>query len=213
MRGEETYIGYYPVLVETACSLFSQPSILAIASKEQERNVNHYCTCLINHLSDIQNYPCLLNSLFSFINRRDMVGYLGGFIIEDCIQRCNQFQKLSTSILEVIKGLPPSYDQNTIKDIQEKANSWKGVISYENIDSIERFLFSLKKQVDESYDAFFAQDKLGKELARSEEERRRLQGLEEARHQDIREREMDEEEKRRKAREEYEKRLKTRKKK
>ena len=81
------------------------------------------------------------------------------------------------------------------------------------MEAFRRFLNQQRQQVDALYETLSDKEKLGQALAQSEEERRKLLEMEEARRRGITEMELDKEEKRRRAREEYAKNMRMRKKK
>lgn len=215
MEKTENFYNRYLELVRTADTLLTKPVAIKNEIQNSALDVEHFGACLAENLTALQDYPSLRESLFGLIAKEGMTGYLGEFLINDAISMCAAFKDTETGIKSKaikIKETTNS-DAGTLNLIIAKAESWRRIVSFDNIRYVDTFLKSLEKEVDKHYEALSTQDKLGRALARSEEERRRLLEIEEARRKGITEMELDKEEKRRKARDEYIKNIKTRKKK
>ena len=212
----ENFYKRYLDMVHTADGLLMRPLSIKTELQNASRDIEHYGACLSEHLSELQEYPSLATSLFRLIGQDGMTGYLGEFLIDEALRRCARFTEKETEIRHKtgrIKDASISEHNDVLDQIIIKAESWRRIITIDNLDHIEAFMTALETEVERHYDTLSTQDKLGRALARSEEERRRLLEIEEDRKRGITAKELDKEEKRRRAREEYTKNIKIRKKK
>lgn len=210
------FCNQYLSIVGSADSMLTRPAIIRAETKSAIQDVERYCAHLSSSLPALQEYPSLTDSLFKLIDKEGMSGFLGEFIIDDSIQKCEKYQLLEQEIqteIDRVLDARSGVDTIILHSISEKARSWHRIVSVDNLKYVEEFLLSLKRQVDKFFETLSAQERLGKALAQSEEERRKLLEQEEARRRGVTEQELDKEEKRRKAREEYAKAIRTRKKK
>lgn len=212
----ESFYNQYLCIVGSADNLLTRPAVIRNESMCTIQDVERYCAHLSSNLPTLRDYPSLADSLYNLIDKEGMTGHLGEFIIDNTLQRCESLNTLENEIqseIDKIIDARGGSDVTTLKSISEKVKSWHRVVSIDNINHLEDFLRFLKLQVDKYFDSLSAQERLGKALAQSEEERRRLIELEEARKRGITEQELSKEEKRQKAREEFAKNIRTRKKK
>lgn len=206
----------YKNLVNSTAELLTRPSCIKNEIDNNVADVERFGSHLIESLPKMKVYPLLTESVFSLLEHNEFTGYVGEFIIDEAIDSCNQFAQKEETILselEKIKEYSSSVQQDVLSEIRLKVLSWRRVITLDNMEYIRRFLDALQKQTDEIYESLSAEEKLGKALALSEEERKRLLAQEEARRRGITAMELEKEEKRRQAQEEYSKRIKIRKKK
>lgn len=211
----DSFYNQYLSIVDSADNLLSRPAIIKSETKYAIQDVECYCSHLSACLSALQKYPTLLESLFGLIEKNGMTGHLGEFIIDNAIQKCNEFSSLESEIQsEIDRVIEARSGSDTIilNAISEKAKAWHRIVSIDNLHYVGEFLSFLKQEVDKYYASLSAQERLGKALAQSEEERKRLLEMEEARKRGLSALELDKEEKRRKAREEFAKNIRTRKK-
>lgn len=212
----QPYYILYKNLVISADELLIRPSCIKNEVEDNIADIERFGNHLLKSLSKLKVYPLLTESVFSLLEHNEFTGYLGEFIIDEAIENCNQFAQKEESILsrlEKIKESSSSIQQSVLNEIRLKVLSWRRVITLDNMEHIRRFLNTLQKQTDDIYESLSAEEKLGKALALSEEERKRLLAQEEARRRGITAMELEKEEKRRQAQEEYSKRIKIRKKK
>ena len=212
----DNFYSQYLNIAGSADNLLTRPAIIRNESTCAIQDVERYCAHLSSNLPTLRDYPSLADSLYNLIDKECMTGHLGEFIIDNTLQRCESLNTLENEIqseIDKIIDARGGSDVTTLKSISEKVKSWHRVVSIDNINHLEDFLRFLKQQVDKYFDSLSVQERLGKALAQSEEERRRLIEMEEARKKGITELELSKEEKRRKAREEYAKNIRTRKKK
>jgi len=212
----DNFYSQYLNIVGSADNLLTRPAIIRNESTCAIQDVERYCAHLSTNLPALREHPSLAASLFNLIDKEGMTGHLGEYIIDNALQKCEDLNTLENEILSEIDRIIDARggnDETTLQDISEKAKSWHRVVSIDNINHLEDFLRFLKRQVDKFFDSLSAQERLGQALAQSEEERRRLIELEEARKRGITEQELSKEEKRQKAREEFAKNIRTRKKK
>ena len=206
----------YLNIVGSADSLLTRPAVIKSETKCEVQDVELYCSHLSSCIPSLQSYPSLLDSLYALIDKEEMTGHLGVYIIDNALIKCDEFCHLEDEIhseIERVLEVRSDSDKVLLNSISEKAKTWHRIVSVENLKFVGEYLLSLKQQVDRFFDSLSAQERLGKALAQSEEERKKLLEQEEARRRGITEQELDKEEKRRKAREEYAKKIKTRKKK
>lgn len=206
----------YKKLVNSTDELLMRPSYIKNEIDNNVADIERFANHLIESLPKMKVYTLLTESVFSLLEHNEFTGYVGEFIIDEAIDSCNQFAQKEETILselEKIKEYSSSVQQDVLSEIRLKVLSWRRVITLDNMEYIRRFLDALQKQTDEIYESLSAEEKLGKALALSEEERKRLLAQEEARRRGITAMELEKEEKRRQAQEEYSKRIKIRKKK
>ena len=216
METEQTYCKQYQNFVKSADLLLTLPAYVKEETTKKKEDVERFGKHLSERLSDLETYPSLMASLFALIGRDDKMGYLGEFIIDESLNVCAEFsqtEKDLTAKLDRIRNSSLNVDGNLLAEIASKVISWRRSITLDNMDELKRFLNYQRLQVDAIYEPLRDKDKLGQALAQSEEERRQLLEMEEARRRGITELELDKEEKRRKAREDYNKNMKIRKKK
>ena len=215
----ETYLTYseqYLNIVKSADILLTMPAYMKAETKKRIEDVEQFGRHLSKRLPELEAYPSLMASVFSLIGRDDMVGYLGEFLIDEAIKNCSEFvqiEKELTTKMDRIGNSSLTVDRNLLAEMSNKVKSWRRSVTLDNMDAFRRFLEHQRQQVNALYETLSDKEKLGQALAQSEEERRKLLEMEEARRRGITEMELDKEEKRRRAREEYAKNLKMRKKK
>lgn len=216
MGTDLTYSEQYLNIVKSADLLLASPVHLKVETKKRIEDVERFGEHLSKRLVELEPYPSLIDSLFSLIERDNMTGYLGEFLIDEAVNVCDEFTRMEkelTTKLDRIASSSLTMNRNLLGEISEKIKSWRRSISLENIEAFRRFIEHQRLQIDKLYETLSDKEKLGQALAQSEEERKRLLEWEEARRRGITEMELDKEEKRRKAREEYAKNMKKRKKK
>jgi hypothetical protein len=215
----ETYLTYseqYLNIVKSADILLTMPAYMKAETKKRIEDVEQFGRHLSKRLPELEAYPSLMASVFSLIGRDDMVGYLGEFLIDEAIKNCSEFvqiEKELTTKMDWIGNSSLTVDRNLLAEMSNKVKSWRRSVTLDNMDAFRRFLEHQRQQVNALYETLSDKEKLGQALAQSEEERRKLLEMEEARRRGITEMELDKEEKRRRAREEYAKNMKMRKKK
>ena len=215
----ETYLTYseqYLNIVKSADILLTMPAYMKAETKKRIEDVEQFGRHLSKRLPELEAYPSLMASVFSLIGRDDMVGYFGEFLIDEAIKNCSEFvqiEKELTTKMDRIGNSSLTVDRNLLAEMSNKVKSWRRSVTLDNMDAFRRFLEHQRQQVNALYETLSDKEKLGQALAQSEEERRKLLEMEEARRRGITEMELDKEEKRRRAREEYAKKLKMRKKK
>lgn len=212
----QPYYILYKNLVISTDELLMRPSCIKNEVENNIADIERFGNHLLKSLPKLKVYPLLTESIFSLLEHNEFTGYVGEFIIDEAIDSCNQFAQKEETILselEKIKEYSSSVQQDVLSEIRLKVLSWRRVITLSNIEYIRRFLDALQKHTNEIYESLSAEEKLGKALALSEEERKRLLAQEEARRRGITAMELEKEEKRRQAQEEYSKRIKIRKKK
>ena len=215
----ETYLTYseqYLNIVKSADILLTMPAYMKAETKKRIEDVEQFGRHLSKRLPELEAYPSLMASVFSLIGRDDMVGYLGEFLIDEAIKNCSEFvqiEKELTTKMDRIGNSSLTVDRNLLAEMSNKVKSWRRSVTLDNMDAFRRFLEHQRQQVNALYETLSDKEKLGQALAQSEEERRKLLEMEEARRRGITEMELDKEEKRRREREEYAKNLKMRKKK
>lgn len=216
METEQTYSKQYLNIVKSADLLRTLPAYVKAETKKRIEDVERFGTHLSNCLSELEAYPSLMASLFALIERNDLTGYLGEFLIDEAVSVCTEFAKVESELLAKLDRIGNSslnVDRNLLAEIASKVMSWRRSITLDNMEVLRRFLDHQRLQVDALYETLSDKEKLGQALAQSEEERRKLLEMEEARRRGITEMELDKEEKRRRAREEYAKNMRMRKKK
>lgn len=209
MEQNSVFVGKYIEFVAALDDLQCRPSLVTNYCDGQIENVDIYCRKLVAQLTTLNGYPLLAESLYQSIGRADMTGVLGEYVIDNAVVMCGMFADKEMAIcgaVDHIKNNTDASDKSVLDDIAAKARCWRKMVSLDNIRWVNDYMDSLKRRVDDFYENLSAQEKLGKALAKSEEERRRLIEMEEARKRGISEKELDKEEKRRKAREEFAKR-------
>lgn len=213
---QQTYYQIYLNIVKSADVLLTQPTHIKSDTEKKVADVEMFGKYLVDNLSKLESFPSLAKSLFELVRREEMTGYLGIFLIDEAIAMCNEFIHTEDEIMTKVDRIANSsltIDQSLLNEIRIKTKSWRKMVVRENIPDIKLFLATLRQQIDSLYETLNDKEKLGKALAQSEEERKHLLEMEEARRRGITELELDKEEKRRKAREEFAKSMKTRKKK
>lgn len=216
MENYLTYSEQYLNIVKSADLLLTRPAYVRAETKKRIEDVEWFRGCLLKRLSELEAYPSMVVSLFSLIDRDDITGYLGEFLIDEAVNVCAEFALVEKELMtkvDRIRNSSLTVDRNLISEISNKVKSWQRGITLDNVEMYRRFFEHLRLQVDALYESLSDKEKLGQALAQSEEERKRLLEMEEARRRGITEMELDKEEKRRKAREEYAKNLRMRKKK
>lgn len=213
MNIDTTFYDQYKNIVKSIDGLKAQPEQIDKEARLAIDDVKCYSSHLQNVLFKLEEYPLLAKSLLNLIGRMDMRGYLGIFIVDETITHVQEFIKQEQELSKQIDAMREGGDQAVLQELKRKAQSWRRIITINNIEYVGRFLLSLKNQADELYESLSVKEKLGKALEKSEEDRRRLIELEESRQRGLSEREMSREEKRQKAREEYARSIRIRKKK
>lgn len=216
MENNLTYSEQYLNIVKSADLLLTRPAFVKTEMKKRIEDVEWFRGCLLKRLSELDTYPSLVSSLFSLIDRDDITGYLGEFLVDEVVHVCAEFANTEKELMTKVDRIRSSsltVDRNLIGEITNKVKSWRRGITLDNVEMYRRFIEHLRLQVDALYETLSDKEKLGQALAQSEEERKRLLEMEEARRRGITEMELDKEEKRRKAREEYAKNMRMRKKK
>lgn len=216
MKTNLTYSEQYLSIVKSADILMTSPAYVKAETKQRIEDVERFSRHLSKHLPELESYPSLMGSVFSLIDRDDMIGYLGEFLIDEAVKNCSEFvqiEKELTTKMDRIGNSSLTVDRNLLAEMSNKVKSWRRSVTLDNMDAFRRFLEHQRQQVDALYETLSDKEKLGQALAQSEEERRKLLEMEEARRRGITEMELDKEEKRRRAREEYAKNMKMRKKK
>lgn len=213
MNIDTTFFDQYKTIVKSIDDLEARPDQIDKEAKLAIDDVKCYSNHLQDVLSELEEYPLLAESLLDLIGRKDMMGYLGVFIVDEAISHVQDFLKQEQELCKQIDAMREAGEQTVLQELKRKVQSWRRMITINNIEYVGRLLLSLRKQVDELYESLSANEKLGRALAKSEEDRRRLIELEESRQRGLSEREMSREEKRQKAREEYAKSIRIRKKK
>lgn len=211
----QPYYILYKNLVISADELLMHPSYIKNEVENNVADIERFGNHLLKSLPRLKAYPLLTESVFSLLEHNDLTGYLGEFIIDEAIDNCDLFREKEETVLsqiEKIKESSSTIQQNILDDIHSKVQSWRRIITLDNMEYIKRLLDALQKQTDDIYESLSAEEKLGKALALSEKERKRLLAQEEARRRGISEKEFEKEEKRRQAQKEYSKRIKIRKK-
>ena len=216
METNLTYSEQYLNIVKSADLLLTLPAYVKVETKKRIEDVEQFGEHLSKRLPELEAYPSLKGSLFFLIERDDMTGYLGEFLIDEAVNVCAEFvcmEKELTTKIDRIKSSSLTVDRNLLDDISKKVMSWRRSVSLNNMEAFRRFIEHQRLRIVALYETLSDKEKLGQALAQSEEERKRLLEMEEARRRGITEMELDKEEKRRKAREEYAKNMKMRKKK
>ena len=216
MESKLTYSEQYLNIVKSADLLLTRPAFVKAETKKRIEDVEWFRGCLLKRLPELEAFPSLVSSLFSLIDRDDITGYLGEFLIDEVVHVCAEFSNVEKELLtkiDRIRNSSMTVDRNLISEITNKVKSWRRGITLDNVEMYRRFLEHERLQIDALYQTLSDKEKLGQALAQSEEERKRLLEMEEARRRGITEMELDKEEKRRRAREEYAKNLRMRKKK
>ena len=216
MEANLNYSEQYLNIVKSADLLLTRPAYVRAETKKRIEDVEWFRECLLKRLSELEAYPSLVSSLFSLIDRDDITGYLGEFLIDEVVNACNEFANVENELMtkvDRIRNSSLTVDRKLLAEMSNKVQSWRRNITMDNIELYRRFLDRQRGQIDALYEALSDKEKLGQALAQSEEERRKLLEMEEARRRGITEMELDKEEKRRKAREEYAKNMRMRKKK
>lgn len=216
MEEEQTYCEQYKKIVKVADSLLMQPTRIKAETEKRIEDVERFGNHLTKRLPELEGFPSLANSLFALIERDDMIGYLGEFLIDDALNACDDFARVEkelTTKIDRVGNSSLTVDHNLLEELYKKIKSWRRSITLDNIGALRNFFDYQNRQVDKLYEALSDKEKLGQALAQSEEERKKLLELEEARRRGITEMELDKEEKRRRAREEYAKNMRMRKKK
>ena len=216
MEANLNYSEQYLNIVKSADLLLTRPAYVRAETKKRIEDVEWFRECLLKRLSELEAYPSLVSSLFSLIDRDDITGYLGEFLIDEVVNACNEFANVENELMtkvDRIRNSSLTVDRKLLAEMSNKVQSWRRNITMDNIELYRRFLDRQRGQIDAIYEDLSDTEKLGQALAQSEEERRKLLEMEEARRRGITEMELDKEEKRRKAREEYAKNMRMRKKK
>ena len=216
METNLTYSEQYLNIVKSADLLLTLPAFVKVETKKRIEDVGRFGEHLSKRLPELEAYPSLKGSLFLLIEHDDMTGYLGEFLIDEAVSVCAEFACMEKELITKIDRIESSsltVDRNLLGEISNKVKSWRRSISLDNMEAFRHFLEHQRLQIDALYETLSNKEKLGQALAQSEEERKRLLEMEEARRRGITEMELDKEEKRRRAREEYAKIMKMRKKK
>ena len=215
MDDKLSFYGQYMSLVRSADILLTSPEKIKTQTEETVDDIKRYGAHLVDVLPKLGEYPSLAQSLFALIDRDGMTGHLGEFVIDESIAKCEEFSKIETEVMTEIERMRGSVAVNPeiLDGVTQRIQSWRRVVSVDNMAYVERFIAAQRKVIGDMYEELSVTDKLGKALAQSEQERRRLIELEEARRRGATERELDREEKRRQARELFAKNIKIRKKK
>ena len=215
MDSKSPFLKQYADLAHSADILYVRPASITNDMQRAIDGIEYYGKCLSSSLSRLYVYPSLAESLFALLDNASMTGYLGEFIINDSIAQCNALADIEQQVLSELDRISDSslnIDPALVKDLTDKAQFWKSVVTIENLGYLRHFMDALQRQVGDLFETLSSEEKLGKALAQSEQERRRLVEQEEERRRGISERELDKEEKRQRAREEFLKKTRTRKK-
>lgn len=216
MENDFTYSEQYLNIVKSADILLTLPAYTKAETEKRIEDVEQFGRHLSKRLPELETYPSLMDSVFSLIDRDDMNGYLGEFLIDEAVNNCSEFAQIEMELTAKIVRIGNSsltVDRNLLAELSNKVRLWRRSVTLDNMDAFRRFLDHQRLQVDALYETLSDKEKLGQALAQSEEERKRLLEREEARRRGITEMELDKEEKRRRAREEYAKNMRKRKKK
>lgn len=216
METNHTYSEQYLNIVKSSDTLLTCPARIKADTEKRVEDIERFGEHLSKRLPELEAYPSLKGSLFLLIEHDDMTGYLGEFLIDEAVNVCAEFASMEKELMtkvDRIRNSSLTVDRNFLGEISNKVKSWRRSISLDNMEAFRRFLEHQRLQIDALYETLSDKEKLGQALAQSEEERKRLLEMEEARRRGITEMELDKEEKRRRAREEYAKNMKMRKKK
>lgn len=216
METNLTYSEQYINIVKSADILLTLPTYMKAETKKRIEDVERFGQHLSKRLHEMEAYPSLLDSVFSLINRDDMIGYLGEFLIDEAVINCSEFAQVEKELtvkMDRIGNSSLTVDRNLLAEMSNKVKLWRRSVTLDNMDAFRRFFDHQRLEVDALYETLSDKEKLVQTLAQSEEERRKLIEMEEARKRGITEMELDKEEKRRKAREEFARSMRVRKKK
>ena len=216
MENDFTYSEQYLNIVKSADILLTLPAYTKAETEKRIEDVEQFGRHLSKRLPELETYPSLMDSVFSLIDRDDMNGYLGEFLIDEAVNNCSEFAQIEMELTAKIVRIGNSsltVDRNLLAELSNKVRLWRRSVTLDNMDAFRRFLDHQRLQVDALYETLSDKEKLGQALAQSEEERRKLIEMEEARRRGITEMELDKEEKRRRAREEYANNMRKRRKK
>ncbi|MBR5640283.1 MAG: hypothetical protein IKW83_11235 [Muribaculaceae bacterium] len=213
MDDKLSFYSQYVSLVRSADILLTSPEKIKMQTEETVADIKRYGAHLVEAMPKLGEFPLLAQSLFALIDRNGMTGYLGEFVIDEAIAKCEEFAKVESEVMTEIERMRGSVAVNPeiLDGVTQRIQSWRRVISVDNLPHVERFMAQQRKIIGDMYEELRVNEKLGIALAQSEEERRRLIEKEEARRRDAAERELDREEKRRRARENYAKNIRKRK--
>lgn len=205
MDDKLSFNGQYMSLVRSADILLTSPEKIKTQTEETVDDIKRYGAHLVDVLPKLGEYPSLAQSLFALIDRDGMTGHLGEFVIDESLAKCEEFSKTENEVMTEIERMRGSVAVNPeiLDDVTQRIQSWRRVVSVDNLPHVERFIAAQRKIIGDLYEELSINEKLGRALAQSEEERRRLIELEEARRRGATERELDREEKRRKAKEAF----------
>lgn len=214
MDDKLSFNSQYMSLVRSADILLTSPEKIKMQNEETVEDIKRYGTHLVDVLPKLGEYPSLAQSLFALIDRDGMTGHLGEFVIDESLAKCEEFSKIENEVMTEIERMRDSVAVNPeiLDGVTQRIKSWRRVVSVDNMAHVERFIAAQRKTIGDLYEELSINDKLGRALAQSEEERRRLIELEEARRRGATERELDREEKRRKAKEAFAKSIRKKKK-
>lgn len=213
MDDKLSFYSQYMSLVRSADVLLNSPEKIQMQNEETVADIKRYGEHLVESMPKLGDYPLLAQSLFSLIDRDGMTGYLGAFVIDEAIVKCDEFAKIESEVMTEIERMRGSVSVNPeiLDGVTQRLQSWRRIVSVDNLPHMERFIAEQKRIIGDMYEELRVNEKLGIALAQSEEERRRLVEQEEARRRGAAQRELDREEKRRRARELYAKNIRKKK--
>ncbi|MBR5677162.1 MAG: hypothetical protein IKX20_03390 [Paludibacteraceae bacterium] len=215
METKNTFYTKYVSLARSADALFSRVSQMENEAPLAINDIQVFSNHLVEKLPLLNEYPLMVESLYSLMGKDGMTGYVGVFIVDQMISTCDSLRKQEKELIERIERIrdfSKTIDNGMLDDLKKMAEDWRRNVCLENIKIIVEYMDSIRMRVDEMYETFKVQEQLSQALAKSEAERRRMTDAEAARQKEITESEADKEEKRRKAREAFAKNRKTRKK-
>ena len=171
MEANLNYSEQYLNIVKSADLLLTRPAYVRAETKKRIEDVEWFRECLLKRLSELEAYPSLVSSLFSLIDRDDITGYLGEFLIDEVVNACNEFANVENELMtkvDRIRNSSLTVDRKLLAEMSNKVQSWRRNITMDNIELYRRFLDRQRGQIDALYEALSDKEKLGQALAQSE---------------------------------------------
>ena len=189
-----------------------RPALLKKERDERMTLLNILCQEISDQIDYLGGYPAFFEELMTTIEE---VGYLESFKLKRMLQTLKKMEDSETQILSQVNSLSvtPLLTENWKECVRQRAICWRKFISNENRLDFEEFMQDLFDEVQLKISEAGREARLGRALAQSEEERKKLMDIEEKRRLGSKEAELDRIEKRKRAMAAYNNQLTKRKRK
>lgn len=189
-----------------------RPALLKKERDERMTLLNILCQEISDQIEYLGGYPAFFEELMTTIEE---AGHLESFKLKRMLQTLKKMEDSETQIISQVNSLSvtPLLTENWKEDVRQRAICWRKTISNENRLDFEEFMQDLSDEVQLKISEAGREARLGRALAQSEEERKRLMDIEEKRRLGSKEAELDRIEKRKRAMAAYNNQLTKRKRK